>query len=329
MPRGFAFTMKKNLSTVSTMHEVHVQSFLEKISKTHTISLEELTEAWKEHDATFIATTSKKTKKARKELGVSGVTTTTRKKMPFIHFCNKHRSIIKEQNPHANFVDISKLLGQEWQKLSPEQKASYNIVESVIPPPSDVMGMPSLREETMEDETRLIPTAISFAGEEEEEDNTVDSLSDENNHEEMATLTTATTQRPKKRPSMATQPKKKKANKAPSSMNAMNAMNPIAPADPFLSKNLKELRQLCTEQGIPTKGTKPELVERLRAKLALHGVPTPLEDSGDEADYGGEENDGMNSPTQLDTGFGGDDDDEHLPYLEDEDDDEENEDNED
>jgi hypothetical protein len=305
MPRGFAFTIKKNLSTVSTMHEVHIQSFLEKISKTHTISLEELKEAWKDHDTTFVPMTSKK---ARKEN--NSITTTTRKKMPFIHFCNKHRSIIKEQNPNANFVDISKLLGQEWQKLSPEQKALYNIVESVIPP-SEVVGMPSLREETMEDETRLIPTAISFAGEEEEEDNAVDSPS-------VMTMTTATAtaQRPKKRPSMALQPKKK-ANKTPTTV--------ATPVGPFLSKNLKELRQLCTEQGIPTKGTKPELVERLRAKLALHGVPTPLEDSGDEA----EEDDGMNSPTQLDTGFGGDDDNEHLPFLEDDDDEGENEDSED
>jgi hypothetical protein len=43
----------------------------------------------------------------------------------FFHFSRRMRPKIKEQNPQATFGQLGKLIGEEWAKLTPEQKKEY------------------------------------------------------------------------------------------------------------------------------------------------------------------------------------------------------------
>ncbi|KAJ1979361.1 Non-histone chromosomal protein 6 [Dimargaris verticillata] len=44
---------------------------------------------------------------------------------PYILFCNDERPAIKTQNPDSTSQDVSKLLGEKWQKLDPLRKKFY------------------------------------------------------------------------------------------------------------------------------------------------------------------------------------------------------------
>jgi len=44
---------------------------------------------------------------------------------PYIKFSQARRGAIQAANPGASFGELGKLLGAEWQTLSPEEKASY------------------------------------------------------------------------------------------------------------------------------------------------------------------------------------------------------------
>jgi len=43
----------------------------------------------------------------------------------FMCFSNEKRSLIKQQNPNMKFVDVAKLLGNMWKKLSSDEKQIY------------------------------------------------------------------------------------------------------------------------------------------------------------------------------------------------------------
>jgi hypothetical protein len=40
-------------------------------------------------------------------------------------FCNEKRSLVRDQNPHANFTEIVKILGGLWTGLSDAERRSY------------------------------------------------------------------------------------------------------------------------------------------------------------------------------------------------------------
>ncbi|EAL72480.1 HMG1/2 box-containing protein [Dictyostelium discoideum AX4] len=44
---------------------------------------------------------------------------------PFIFFSKDHRSVIKNSHPNCSFGEIGSLLGQEWAKISAEDKKKY------------------------------------------------------------------------------------------------------------------------------------------------------------------------------------------------------------
>lgn len=65
-----------------------------------------LTKEWK--DDTKL---QKKTKKKRKNA--------------YTVFSSKYRNIVKQKNPDKKFGEISKIIGQKWKDLSPEEKLTY------------------------------------------------------------------------------------------------------------------------------------------------------------------------------------------------------------
>eukprot|EP00002_Diphylleia_rotans_P007901 TRINITY_DN17565_c0_g1_i1.p1 TRINITY_DN17565_c0_g1~~TRINITY_DN17565_c0_g1_i1.p1 ORF type:complete len:246 (+),score=35.77 TRINITY_DN17565_c0_g1_i1:99-836(+) len=45
---------------------------------------------------------------------------------PFIRYSQIHRTILKEQNPHKSFGEISTMLSAMWKTLPPESRQNYN-----------------------------------------------------------------------------------------------------------------------------------------------------------------------------------------------------------
>ena len=60
-------------------------------------------------------------KEAKKAEGVK------RKPSVFANYMKMVRSTIKIENPEASFGDISKIVGQNWKKLSDEEKQQYKV----------------------------------------------------------------------------------------------------------------------------------------------------------------------------------------------------------
>ena len=46
----------------------------------------------------------------------------------FFHYINAVRDIRKKENPEMKLTEISKMIGQEWQKMSDEDKAPYSVL---------------------------------------------------------------------------------------------------------------------------------------------------------------------------------------------------------
>tara|TARA_Y100000816_G_C26099052_1_gene582149 strand:- start:2301 stop:2612 length:312 start_codon:yes stop_codon:yes gene_type:complete len=71
----------------------------------------------------FIETTCMEKKKK-----VVKVKDPNRKKKPltaYFHFANQRRPLLVAENPDTKMPNISKLLGEEWNKMSDEQKQPY------------------------------------------------------------------------------------------------------------------------------------------------------------------------------------------------------------
>lgn len=49
-----------------------------------------------------------------------------RGKTAFLFYCDDHRDTVKKANPDAKMTDLSKILGEQWGKLSDSQKKKYN-----------------------------------------------------------------------------------------------------------------------------------------------------------------------------------------------------------
>ena len=300
---------------LTTEFEMHVQQFMEKVAKKYELSEEELKEMWKEHETNggFSCFTVKKKKAVVRE-GENG-SVVKKKQMPFIVFSNMHRSAMKEQNPHAKHTDISKLLGQQWQALTKEEKAKYYIHNnngpniptlSSVPERTETI-MSTIDEETLfmnepVENTFVIPAipAIPLSSEFEQEVNNVDNVL-------APTVAPTVTVRQRKTPSAMKSKKKERVSGDNESAGGGaggggggGGDGGVASTSVWSSKSLKELRQYCSEQGLVVSGNKAELIQRLEEKLALSRVPTSTEEDEEEEDE--EEEDRLVvSPTQLDT----------------------------
>jgi hypothetical protein len=51
----------------------------------------------------------------------------TRKKSAYINWASGMRPKIKTTHPNLSFSDVAKKLGEEWRKLSDEEKAKYKV----------------------------------------------------------------------------------------------------------------------------------------------------------------------------------------------------------
>ena len=43
----------------------------------------------------------------------------------FLIFCKRHRSLVREKNPHLDNRSVTKILGELWATLPPEEKSTY------------------------------------------------------------------------------------------------------------------------------------------------------------------------------------------------------------
>ena len=305
--RGFSVQMKKNFQMLTTEFDMHVMQFVEKVAKKYELSEEDLKEMWKEHETNggFSCFTVKKKKGVVRE-GENG--SVVKKQMPFIVFSNMHRSAMKEQNPHAKHTDISKLLGQQWQALTKEEKAQYYINNDIptlssVPERTETI-MSTIDEETLfmnesVENTSIIPAipTIPLSSEFEQEANNVDNVL-------APTVAPTVTVRPRKTPSAMKSKKKERVSSENASAEGGGGGGGVAnevastSTNVWSSKSLKELRQYCQEQGLAVSGNKAELIQRLEEKLAKSRVPTSIDSIEDEDN---EEDRLVVSPTQLDT----------------------------
>uniref|UniRef100_A0A6C0D243 HMG box domain-containing protein n=1 Tax=viral metagenome TaxID=1070528 RepID=A0A6C0D243_9ZZZZ len=299
---GFSVMMNKNFNAMNAAYEKHIQTFLEKTATKYELSLEELKESWKEYDITSTISFSLKKKKGsgNESNGGDGFTTVKKpKQMPFIVFSNRHRAVMKEQNPNAKHIDIAKLLGQKWKALSKEEQSQYYIQ---IP---TVATAPLTTESTINNSTEptvmthLPPPRQLFASssdsQEEDEDDDRTSSSEmvsfssrlENDAAVGAPPPAATANRPNKT-SLTTKIQKKKTESI-----SCGGGGGGDDGNMFDSKKIKELRQMCSEQGLSMDGKKEVLIQRLMDKLNTTRVPTS------PSSYHDEEEPRLNT-TQLD-----------------------------
>ncbi|ELT97000.1 hypothetical protein CAPTEDRAFT_39110, partial [Capitella teleta] len=43
----------------------------------------------------------------------------------FLIFCKRHRSLVREQNPHLDNRTVTRILGDLWANLAPDEKSCY------------------------------------------------------------------------------------------------------------------------------------------------------------------------------------------------------------
>ena len=300
---GFSLMMNKNFNAMTAAYEKHVQVFLEKTATKYELSLEELKESWKEYDVTSTISFSLKKKKGSGNES-NGLLTTVKKpkQMPFIVFSNRHRAIMKEQNPNAKHIDIAKLLGQKWKALSKEEQSQYYIqIPTVATEPLTIEPLTTEPLTTITTTTHLPPPRQLFgsSSDSQEEDEDEDMISSSSSSSSSAPVVS----RPRNTPLPKKMQKKKTesvirggdnnddndANDVNNDANDVNNDNSM-----FGSKKIKELRQLCSEQGLSVDGKKEVLIQRLMNKLNSTRVPT-----SPSAAYHDEEEPRLNT-TQLD-----------------------------
>ena len=81
----------------------------------------------------FLKPESRKIKPKKKPVDFikkNKIVTPMKKINPYFAFCKEKRSEIVAANPELKFREIGKKLGEEWRKLSDEEKARYRITSS-------------------------------------------------------------------------------------------------------------------------------------------------------------------------------------------------------
>ena len=110
----FVTTHKRNTKKATTVAKKEAAKEAKEAAK-------EAKKVAKEADKKAAKEAAKEAKEAKKADGVK------RKPSVFANYMKMVRSTIKIENPEASFGDISKIVGQNWKKLSDEEKQQYKV----------------------------------------------------------------------------------------------------------------------------------------------------------------------------------------------------------